>query len=98
MVTSHKLLAIVKTIVAISQFLSYLASHYLVLWRIMEWIIVKSGRVHKDLLKHDTEVFMSEQTSTPLSTSQQCREKLADEWYTCTHIMYDNVSLYQRFC
>ena len=35
-----------------------------------------------EVSKHDTEVFTSEQTSTPLSTSLQRREKLADEWYT----------------
>ena len=44
-----------------------------------EW---ESPQRYTEVSKHDTEVFTSEQTSTPLSTSQQRREKLADEWYT----------------
>ena len=47
-----------------------------------EW---ESPQRFTEVSKHDTEVFTSEQTSTPLSTSQQHREKLADEWYT--HIL-----------
>ena len=43
-----------------------------------EW---ESSQRFTEVSKHDTEVFMSEQTSIPLSTSQQHREKLADEWY-----------------
>ena len=43
-----------------------------------EW---ESPQRYTEVSKHDTEVFTSEQTSTPLSTSQQHREKLANEWY-----------------
>ena len=59
-----------------------------------EW---ESPQRYTEVSKHATEVFTSEQTSTPLSTSQQHREKLDDEWYY-THVLTLNVSLYQGFC
>ena len=43
---------------------------------------VESPQRFTEVSKPETEVATSEHTSIPLSTNQQRREELADEWYT----------------
>ena len=47
-----------------------------------------------EVSKPDTQVVTSEQTFTSLSTGQQRREKLADEWYSSLLCYHEIFSLY----